>query len=479
MVFLVCCLSLRQSAYATDWKLSERCMPHSPQHCFELGNEEVTRGRKAEARAYFLRGCLNGLGVSCNRLGFLEEEQSQSRRAYHFYLLACDRDSDRGCSNLARLANEFDRPDLSEAARKKACGLGHLPTCKKLDLTPSEYYCSPALKNACHEFDQKYSERWAGYGKVVAAARMREQDQIIATIESQPAAKILEIDKSRLEEIPAATLAEKLDESTVASLNEEQIQKLPEKAVEEKAWSVSFLDSFKPGMNRLFSRLSSETASGYLAIRYGVSLVRNGDARLVSKMRTVGGLYETRGGVLKGLRFLIEDADRQSVSVEDTIQTLGWRKILLGYAYEIKLKKYVDSLHILPRIGRYDVAARLPVALNNIGEPIIRDIKLTNALSIGMEFDAEFAKFFYIVRGWIGRDFGFASAQRDTEVSSTRFGIDAFLKGGGFSLLGARVSTNYLIFAANESLYFNNDKPGGYNLEMLIPVGGLGLSASW
>ncbi len=473
------CMVMPSVATANVWNLSERCLPHTPISCFELGEEQVTQGRRQEARAYYLRACLNGLGKACNRLGFFEEEASQTRRAYHFYLLACDRESDRGCSNLSRLANQLGKPELSEAARKKACGLGHVPTCKKLDASPAEYYCSPALKQACHEFDQKYSERWSGIGKVVADARMREQEQIIATIDAQPAAKILEIDQARLAEIPPRKLAEKLDEATVASLNEEQIQRLPAKAVEEKAWSVSFLDSFKPGMSKLFSRLSAETASGYLAIRYGVSLVKNGDARLVSKMRTVGGLYENRSGFLKGVRVLVEDADRQSVAIDDTIQTLGWRKILLGYAYEIKLNSYVDSLHILPRIGRYDVAARLPVALNNIGEPIIRDIKLANALSAGIEVDAEYAKFFYIVRAWIGKDFGFAAAQPDTEVSSLRMGIDGFVKGGGFSLIGARVSTNYLMFAANESLYFNNNKPGGYNLEMLIPVGGLGISASW
>jgi hypothetical protein len=238
---------------ASASSFDERCLPHTPKGCFEIGEAEMRAGRRAQAMAYYLRACLNGLGVACNRLGFYTEEGGEARRAFHFYLLACDRDSDRGCSNLSRLANRFGKYELSEAARKKACGLGNVHACKKVDGNPAEFYCSPALKRPCHEFDQRYSERWKTVKSVIQQERAREQKLILETIDQQPAAKILEIDPVKLEEIPPAKIAEKLDEKTVATLSEEQIHKVPPAVVEEKAWDVSFFDSLKPGMNKLLS----------------------------------------------------------------------------------------------------------------------------------------------------------------------------------------------------------------------------------
>ena len=95
----------------------------------------------------------------------------------------------------------------------------------------------------------------------------------------------------------------------------------------------------------------------------------------------------------------------------------------------------------------------------------------------------ELAKYFYILRGWVAQDLSGKELglKRDESIVSTRVGIDAFLKGGGFSLFGSPVSTTYLLYASLENLNLSgkNAESGKFSVKVSIPHAGVGISLGW
>ena len=246
--------------------------------------------------------------------------------------------------------------------------------------------------------------------------------------------------------------------------------------VEEKAWDISIFDAMKPGMEGVFQGVASSVAAGYFGVRYGAPIVI--DNPLLRKMSFFGLMAEIRGGAVGGLRIYWEKAPLVSTIVNGEEQRLGWQRHLLGWAVQIESPWLVDYVHVTPKLGRYSASASLPLAGETSG---LQNVEVPGAMGLGLEIDAELARFWYILRGWAARDFSkipFGNRDRDS-VASTRLGVDLFLKGSGFSLGASRASMTYLLFMVNENFTLTSPSNNVSALDVSTAYLGLGASVSW
>lgn len=293
-------------------------------------------------------------------------------------------------------------------------------------------------------------------------------DAVVTTVEPSPQTSAPSPSPSMVPEEKSVAGDEKSDKSSLSQQ-------------EESAWEFSFFDSLKPGMEGMLSGIGKKTAAGYVGLRYGLSLADESSG-LMSDVSVVGLLLEMRSPPIDGLRFYWDYVPR--VSNGETTEELHaeWSRITLAWAFAIPVPMLVDTVHVTPKIGSYTLDTRLPVS--TIGEETVaRDLKISSALGLGLEIDAEIARYFYIVRGWAahdisGRDIGL---DQDESIISTRFGIDAFVKGGGFTLFGARLSLQWLLYATAEELELRgrSEESGSFSVKVSIPHAGAGISLGW
>jgi hypothetical protein len=300
--------------------------------------------------------------------------------------------------------------------------------------------------------------------------------------QNQPVKAIITLPKEEIAKIPPEILGEKLTDEAIADLTPEENAKIPGPVREEKAWDFSLLDTLKPGASEFFSELKQATAAAYVGFRYGISIAEP-ESKLAAKLRLYSFLAEIRGGVLTGLRFYYDIVPMVSAEVDGQSQAIGWRRALLGWAFEFGPLAIIDKLHLTPKLGRYTVDSRLLLGENSAGEPVVGDLRIREGLSTGLEADVELAAFFYIVRLWAARDvsdLGIAKAPAET-VSSTRLGLDLFLKGPGFGHFGGKASLHYLLFAYNEQVTLKGRHPDADHsvITLEIPFAGFGLSLAW
>jgi len=234
-------------------------------------------------------------------------------------------------------------------------------------------------------------------------------------------------------------------------------------------------------MEGMLSGIGKKTAAGYVGLRYGLSLADESSG-LMSDVSVIGLLLEMRSPPIDGLRFYWDYVPRVS-NVENTKELHAeWSRVTFAWAFAFPVPMVVDTVHVTPKIGSYTLDTRLPVS--TIGEETVtRDLKISSALGLGLEIDAEIARYFYIVRGWAahdisGRDIGL---DQDESIISTRIGIDAFVKGGGFTLFGARLSLQWLLYATAEELELSgrSEESGSFSVKVSIPHAGAGISLGW
>jgi len=314
-----------------------------------------------------------------------------------------------------------------------------------------------------------------------AEEREREEakrQKVLAKPDESKIDELLALPQEDIENLPPEVLSKKLEETDVSQLKSEQIEKIPEDVKEEKAWDTSIWDARKPGMDAFFESIANQTAAGYFGVRYGISLSSK-DSPLMHQFRILGLLLEMRGGYLAGLRLIHDQIPEVKVNKDGTDQSFLLSRTLLGWAFEIPSPGLVDKFHVTPRLGRYSSDARVSV-IQSVTPLIfsVQEAHINGATSLGLELDAELAKFFYILRGWASQDFtGFADDSQ--EARSTRYGLDLFLKGGG---IGGNASLSYLAFLAREDIYLKNKSQQGPTQAVKIigmTFAGLGLSLSW
>jgi hypothetical protein len=232
-------------------------------------------------------------------------------------------------------------------------------------------------------------------------------------------------------------------------------------------------------MDKIVGGLSSSTAAAYLGARYGLSLAAR-DAPLTPKLGLFGLMAELRGGWLEGLRFYWDYVPVVRDTSEGESLKLGWKRLVLGWAFEFEMPALVDRIHLTPKLGHYSMTARMITSRDAAGKPVTRELSIAGATGAGLELDVELGGFFYILRGWAARDVPLSSLTGGGEqktVTSTRLGLDLFLKGGGFPLLGRSASLTYLLFAMNESLLVRDEAGGPEDfIEVAVPFAGFGLS---
>lgn len=272
-------------------------------------------------------------------------------------------------------------------------------------------------------------------------------------------------------------ISQQLDETTLAMLDDGTLAAVPDTVIAEKAKDVSILEATQPGMAKLLQRFQERTASAYVGLRAGHSLATKKDA-LLSKVASYGLLVEMRQGFAKGLRLIADLAPKVEVETEGFEQYFEYNRVLLGAAMEFNGPLWFDLLHITPRIGRYHIAAKTPAGQTFWGEKVSEELNIAKAVSAGLEIDVELAQYFYVLRFWGGRDVVVPILKNGYKSTTTRLGLDAFIKGRSFETLGTHIIPNYVIFATIEDIQLSGAKD--YNakqqLQVNLPTAGIGIS---
>lgn len=334
-----------------------------------------------------------------------------------------------------------------------------------------------------HQSQKEEEKKSAETEAVVSAqktAEIKAHQDVVDNAQDRKIEEITALPKESIQQIPKEVLAEKLTEEKLAELSPEAMEKIPQEVVVEKAEDSSFFDSIKPGMGKLFEALPDDTASGYIGLRYGNSFAKAADDPLASKVKEVGVLAEFRRGPLSGTRLYVNNALKSKAQVGANELSLQWQKISLGYAFEFKAPFLVDLIHLTPKLGRYTLDANLLVETEVPGEFVSHHYSVGKGIATGLEVDAEFASLFYVLRGWAAKDFSGVGLKAAERVTSTRYGLDLFLKSSGINLGGRKVSIAYLAFISSESVQLQGeDDLGPYDITLYIPFAGLGLGIQW
>ena len=284
-----------------------------------------------------------------------------------------------------------------------------------------------------------------------------ELQQVIARPDEATLSQITRVPAEDLAHIPPEIIAAKLDEASMVSLDDSAVAAIPQAAVQEKAADVSIFDSTDPGMAKLFSGLKLSTPAAYVGIRAGFAVGDRTDP-LTSKIRMVGLVGEIRDGAFAGVRILYERVPRISANMDGYHLSLEFSRVLLGYALQLPAPFLFDLVHITPRLGQYDMTVTAPIGSFADGSPVIETLTVRRAIDTGVEVDTEFARYFYLLRFWAARDISLNSHSTDYSAAVTRAGVDCYIKGGGFSLFGQRMSPSYLAFVAYESILLKGSK---------------------
>ncbi len=298
-----------------------------------------------------------------------------------------------------------------------------------------------------------------------------------------PIEVIVTLSSEEIEKLSPKLLGEKLTTEKIAQMTTAEAKKIPATVKEEKAWDYSFMDVTSEKTGNFFEGMKKTSASVYLGLRYGVSVVKPGDASLARRLSLYGILAEFRGGPLSGARLYYDLLPTARAKVSGETQRIGLRRYLVGWGFGTGPLGFIDNIHLAPKFGRYRVEANLDIREKFEEKPEIQELRIKNGVATGIEADLEWARFFYVLRLWAGADTSRITifGKPKESVTSQRAGLDLFLKGPGFTTFDRKMSLQYLVFGAKENLSLFSPQKKDDEAEILVEVSfiGAGLSLSW
>lgn len=313
------------------------------------------------------------------------------------------------------------------------------------------------------------------------AAREKEAQKqaalVLAAPEKASLKQLVSLKEEDRKKVDKQEIVKKLDDAAVADLDEQTAAAIPEEVVEEKATEVSIFDRDKPGMDKLFKNMKLKTPAAYLGARAGFSLAAR-EEKLLSQVVAYSLLAEVRDGPAQGLRVMYETVPKITANSDGYKQSLEYNRFLLGWAFEFPAPFLFDLMHMTPRLGRYQIEARTPGGTRSNGTKYSNNLTVPSALGAGIEVDAEWAKYFYVVRFWGSRDIVLPMIRGKFESITTRAGVDLYLKGGSFTLWDTKFSPNYLLFTAYEGILLRGGaaEAKGQSVALDLPTLGLGMT---
>lgn len=307
--------------------------------------------------------------------------------------------------------------------------------------------------------------------EVAKKERVERRKRIVEVVKNPEKARIDEITSlppSQRKRISPKRIAKKLNREAVANLEDHEIKKVPKKAIQLRAKEVSLEDGSDPEMKRLFKRIK-KTAKAYVGARGRFSI--GASSTLQTRFRSLGAFAEVRHGWFDGLRLNFEQAPKYEVETSGPrpYDYLKLQRYHLGWAFGVPLGESLFTWHITPRIGTYFARAGLR-RTDASGTISVDEIKISDAMSTGGEMDLEWAQYFLIVRAYAG----YESLSKVATMSSTRAGVETYIKGASRSLFGIGFVPAYLAFAGFESLEAEDEKTA-VKIKLAITSFGFGL----
>jgi hypothetical protein len=182
----------------------------------------------------------------------------------------------------------------------------------------------------------------------------------------------------------------------------------------EKHGFLSFLES-------LFTTFNSS----FVGIRIGIPLIKGN--KLLSNSRFISSFFESRTGILKGLRLYYDTVPE----VKDETQFYGWKRLSLGWSFNLPtpkpLTKMISRMDISLKIGIVTLDATFDLK-NTEGEYISAlPFKTEKSLSLGGEFGVEHLTGPFMIRAWASFDRNGTILNSDEIVySSIKAGLDNY-----------------------------------------------------
>jgi hypothetical protein len=221
------------------------------------------------------------------------------------------------------------------------------------------------------------------------------------------------------------------------------------------AQNGQLLEFLKGKVGNVLTSLLDTAASGYVGIRYGVSVLpAEGElGQLIKSTSRIGLLVEIRGGPVKGLRYYYDKMPEKKLDLEKADGTTDTASIAsarhtLGFSIDFNPGFIIDRITVDPKLGMWEFNARLPSKVNDDGKvEQMSDFNLGRTFSTALEIGLENLSDWYTLRGWYGIDTGFSLIKSGGRVTSNRLGIDAYFTAGPtFPIGGVPFKTALLAF---------------------------------
>jgi hypothetical protein len=218
-------------------------------------------------------------------------------------------------------------------------------------------------------------------------------------------------------------------------------------------------------IDSIASLLLDTLAGGYVGVRYGLQ-VNPGDS-IQSETSIFSLLVEIRGGPVQGLRYYYDLLPEKKKKVEVTNNETGtpvvteeeesitWSRHTLGFSWGFDPGVLVDQITFDPKIGIWTYEATLISSRDETTDDPskVDDFSLGTTVSFALEIGAEWLADWYTIRTWYGIDSGVSLVKTGGNITSNKFGVDAFFTAGPkFALFGAPVKTALLAFYFFESV---------------------------
>lgn len=253
-----------------------------------------------------------------------------------------------------------------------------------------------------------------------------------------------------------------------------------------KALSTAIEEGF---FNKFLKGLRYTTPAGYLGVRYGVQML-SGDP-LLKKAAFFGLISEIRGGPLTGLRYYWDKVPQVKHETNGLRTELEWSRHIIGRSFGLDLKKLVDRIDVVPKIGIWSFNARLVDSINSDGTPATTGkFQMARSFSLGIEAGLEWLSDWYTIRPWYSYDYANGkNAASQKMVTSNRIGFDTYLTGGPkFGVFGLSLRTTVMGFFIYERISLstttttpNDDDGDDEIIGVTFSSGytGIGIAVSW
>ena len=224
---------------------------------------------------------------------------------------------------------------------------------------------------------------------------------------------------------------------------------------------------------------------GFLGLRYGIP--GPSEKTFIAKSRFFGLLAEIRSGIFDGLSLYLDQvpevretaAPIDITTGEATEQEIvyGWQRKFLGWSFRKEFNSpIIQHIDIKPSIGMWNFKLRPPVTSDNGDVTDVQTVTITQAWSIGAEVGIEKYTKFVNFRLWGGRDFQLNLPGKNKNISSTRYGFDAFINGPQIS---KRFRILPFLFADVDKLELTDSTENGGSTILSLTYYGLGVAFGW